>query len=176
MSNASEPNDRDGPPSHGGTYSLLERCLGLGCAIVLFAMMLLTSIDVVGRYILTRPIPGGYQVVALMMGVLMFAALPLLARRNEHLSTGLFDHLFKARAAQVKFGLISLITAIGLGLLAWRLWEYGEYMLKTGEILETIEVRIGLVSQIMGGFAGAAALAGLYFALRHLIGRFGAED
>ena len=53
------------------------RLLGLGAAVLLFAMMVLTFVDVWGRYFFNSPVPGGFEVTELMMAALIFAGLPL---------------------------------------------------------------------------------------------------
>ena len=64
---------------------------------LLFAMMTLTFVDVVLRYFFNAPIKGGFEVTELMMAVLIFAGLPLVSRKNEHVTIDAFDRFFPAR-------------------------------------------------------------------------------
>ena len=85
--------------------------LRLLVALQLFALMLTVAIDVGGRYLFASPLPAGYEMIQVQMGALAFTALPLLCTTNEHLSLGLFDHLFKGRVQRVRLFLIHLISA-----------------------------------------------------------------
>lgn len=54
----------------------LERFLGVLVALSLFAMMLLTFFDVVGRKFFDASLPGSLELTELFMLVLIFFALP----------------------------------------------------------------------------------------------------
>ena len=135
----------------------LERLLGLFAAAVLFGMMMITFVDVVGRYLFNAPLTGAYQVVRGAMAVLMFAGLPLVTARREHLTIGLLEAAFKGAARWVQTLLITLISAIVVSFLAWRLFEQGSYYGETGEVLDIIRVPIALFSYYMSVTAAIAA-------------------
>ena len=47
-------------------------------ALFLFAMAALTFVDVIGRYVFSAPVPGTFESVGLLLGLVTFAALPLI--------------------------------------------------------------------------------------------------
>ncbi|MDW8469595.1 MAG: TRAP transporter small permease subunit [Burkholderiales bacterium] len=53
---------------------------------MLFAMMALTCVDVVGRYLLTRPVPGALEIIEILVAATVFLALPLVTLREEHVA------------------------------------------------------------------------------------------
>ncbi len=59
--------------------------------LVLFAMMVLTCVDVVGRYFLSRPIFGAFEITEMLLAALIFAGLPLVTLRNEHVTVDVLD-------------------------------------------------------------------------------------
>ena len=71
-----------------------EKTLALACGILsaaaLFAIMALTFADVTGRKLLDHSIPGSLEMTELLMVIVIFAALPLVSLRGEHV---LFDSL-----------------------------------------------------------------------------------
>ena len=100
-----------------------EAGLGLAAGAVLFAMMALTFVDVVGRYVLSRSIPGGFEITQIMMAMLIFAGLPLVSGREEHVTVDLVDHLLPARLRRVLRVIVELACAgllMGLTHLMWR--------------------------------------------------------
>ena len=65
---------------------------------VLFVMMMLTAVDVVGRYVLNRPVAGGFEITEMMLAALIYCGLPLVSQRREHIVIDTFDH-FMSRAS-----------------------------------------------------------------------------
>ena len=61
----------------------VEGLLGVAASLILLAMMLLTFVDVVARYVLNRPVRGAFEVTELLLLVLIFAGLPLVSFTNE---------------------------------------------------------------------------------------------
>ena len=66
-----------------GVTKTLEKLLGLISAVVLFLMMIITTVDVFGRYVLNKPLPGGFEMTEMALAVLIYAALPLVSMRRE---------------------------------------------------------------------------------------------
>src|SRR5688572_7314787 len=86
--------------------------------------MSVVSVDVVGRYLFNKPLAAGYEMVQALMGVMVFTALPLISRDNEHLTIGLLDHLFKGRANRWRLAFVNAFSAAALGFITWRLWVH----------------------------------------------------
>ena len=111
----------------------LETVLGAISATVLFLMMLLTAVDVAGRYLFNKPVVGGFELTEMMLAALIYCGLPLVSKRREHIVIDTFDPLMSAR---VKRGLdmfadiVCTVTLAGIGWLilrrALRVAEYGD--------------------------------------------------
>jgi hypothetical protein len=71
--------------------ALDERLLEDVISLALIAMTGVTVIDVAGRYLFGAPLQGGYEISELMMGLTVFAALPLATRAEGHLAIGPAD-------------------------------------------------------------------------------------
>ncbi len=103
-------------------------------ALILFATMLLTVVDVIGRYAFASPVTGGYEITELAMGILVFGALPLVTERREHLCVELFtDKVRGAKAAirdTVSWGLSIVVSA----LIAIELWKKSAEQARDGTI------------------------------------------
>jgi TRAP-type transport system small permease protein len=69
---------------------LLETLAGAIAAAALFGIMILTLIDVSGRKALSTSVPGSLELTELLMVVVIFAGLPLVSLRGEHV---VFDSL-----------------------------------------------------------------------------------
>ena len=147
----------------------------LAAGVLAGAMMCITVLDVGGRFLFNRPLHGAFEATEVMMGLIVFLALPLATRRREHIVVTLLDPYLPEwlkRGAALVFG---LVCAAVCGLLAWRLGLHGERLLNVGEI--TLELRIprGGIATAMSWLMWLASVAFLLDALAALRGRPAAE-
>ncbi len=90
--------------------------------LVLFAMMGLTFVDVLGRYLLNRPLPGAYEMIAFMMPLMIFAILPRVCYREDHVTVDLLEGLTPSPWHRWQGSAVNLLGAAVIGVLAWRLF------------------------------------------------------
>lgn len=84
---------------NGATFrQWLDRSLTVTSAVPLFALMCVTVVDVVGRYAFGKPLPGGFELTEMLLAVSVFASLPLVELREEHVAIDLLDRWYPARA------------------------------------------------------------------------------
>lgn len=108
---------------HAGLERWLRRILGGFGATLLFFMMALTFVDVLGRYFLNLPVKGAFEITEFMLATLIFAGLPLVTARGEHITVDLFDRFVPKGAAAVRDLLLELIGAAVMALLSHRMWQ-----------------------------------------------------
>lgn len=94
---------------------------GLSC-LFLFGMMILTFIDVAGRYIFNSPIYGAYEIIYLMMPALIFLALPILCFREGHVTIDLLDGIIPRRVKRWQAILVNIVSAVAVTFIGWRLY------------------------------------------------------
>ena len=80
-----------------GVRRRAEALLGVAASVILLAMMLLTVVDVVARYVFNRPVRGAFEVTELMLVVLIFAGLPLVSYAEGHAVMDFVDRFLGAR-------------------------------------------------------------------------------
>lgn len=104
----------------------LWRALQLFTAFILFALMVITVLDVVGRYFLNAPLAGAFELTKLSMGLLVFSALPLVTARERHIVVGMFEPILAATARRraVQQGAVNAIAMVIMGFMAWQMWRY----------------------------------------------------
>ena len=95
--------------------------------------MMVTVVDVAGRYFFNRPLPAGFELTEYLMGVLVFLALPLVSATGDHVRISLLDSRFGERARLLRdrvtgvlAGLVCMVIAWPLGTLATRMASYGD--------------------------------------------------
>jgi len=101
--------------------------------MALFAIMALTFFDVGGRKLLSRSITGSLELSELLMVVVIFASLPLVSRRGEHVVFDSLDSVWPSWFLRLQGALVHLLCAalmLGLMMLMWKtgqqFWESGE--------------------------------------------------
>ena len=81
-----------------------------------------TFIDVIGRDAFNAPIPGTFETVGLLLGVVAFAAFPMVTLRERHITVDLFDHFIRGRFRCVRDMIVTLGVAAMAAFMAERLW------------------------------------------------------
>jgi TRAP-type C4-dicarboxylate transport system permease small subunit len=98
-----------------------ERLLEVVISLCLLAMVTVTVIDVAGRYLFNAPLSGGYEISEILMGLTVFAALPLASRAESHLAIGLLTDGLHGTARRWHRIAILAVSAAGLGYIGWRM-------------------------------------------------------
>lgn len=101
--------------------ALLERTLGAGAALILFSLILITCVDVVGRYFFSAPLSGAFELTEILLAALVFAALPLTTERVEHVEVDLLGAVFGDRGNRLMVAFAGLFSAALLATFSWRL-------------------------------------------------------
>lgn len=141
----------------------LDRVLGGLAAAILFSMMALTACDVIGRYVFSAPVPGGFEITELMMAVLTFAGLPLVTAKEEHVTIDMLDHVVPRGLQPIQRQAMSLIGAVWLAAVSWRLWVKAGQTLDLGDMTAELHVPLAGFAYFM---ATLTALTSLVLLLR----------
>ncbi len=137
---------------------LIETVCGLLAAAALFAIMALTFFDVGGRKLLSNSIPGSLELTELLMVVVIFAALPLVSLRGEHVVFDSLDHYLPAAVRKIQRALMQALCGAVLLALAYLMWQTGGQFMDTGETTAQLKI---LKAPFIYGMALLCALAGL---------------
>lgn len=95
--------------------------LGLA-ATLLLGLMAVTGIDVVGRYLLNAPLSGAFEMTELLLGALVFVALPLVSRAGAHVEVDLLVHALPPGLQRSTGLLAAAVSALVLCWFAWTLF------------------------------------------------------
>lgn len=140
----------------------------LSCA-VLFAMMVFTFSDVMGRYLFLSPLPGGYEVVSLMMPAIIFLALPLSVLRDSHVTVDLLDRYVPDRIARVRALVVYLICAATMLLLAWRLGVKSQDQYRYQDVSDELVLALWPLGAFMAILCALTALTFLALFVRQIV-------
>jgi TRAP-type C4-dicarboxylate transport system permease small subunit len=140
--------------------------LGAFAAAVLFAMMTLTCVDVFGRYFLGSPIYGGFEITEMLLAALVFAGLPLVTLRNEHVTVDVLDPITPDWIFRIQHVVACTIGLLSTGYVAWRLWIRAVNVSAAGETTAQLQFKLGYLIYGMSILMALTAVALLVLALR----------
>lgn len=149
----------------------LDVVLGGCAAVILFGLMLITFFDVVGREVFSAPLPGGFEVTELMMGALIFVALPVVSWHEEHVVIDLLDGITPRRLARPRQVVMNTISAVVVAIIAWQTWVLAVSLAAYKEVTEILQLPVAPILYLIATLSGIAALALACNAWRHLSGR-----
>lgn len=137
----------------------LGRLLLAVAAVTLFATLLLTLADVIGRYLLNAPINGKTELTRFMMAGLIAATLPVISAAGGHISVDLFDHRFSRRGAAIRDLVTDGIAACALGVLSYWLVFRADRLQNRGYVSDFLHLPLHPVAYFVAAMVGLAALA-----------------
>ena len=90
----------------------------------MLAISVLTVFDVLGRWLINRPIPGFFEVGQILMGVIIVASFPSAIAGRNNLLVDFLARIFGARTQLWLAAAGAWMMLVFLGLLAWRIGFY----------------------------------------------------
>jgi TRAP-type C4-dicarboxylate transport system permease small subunit len=136
----------------------LDRILVAGTAASLFAMMAFTFADVVLRYLFARPVRGGLEVVELLMVAMIFSALPLVSRRDEHVTIDTIEQHFPEVVKAALRRVMHAIAAAGLAGAGWLMYRKAATLADFGDRTQLLGVPIAPFVYFMAALLVVTAL------------------
>ncbi len=128
------------------------------CSSALFSIMALTFFDVLGRKFFSSSIPGSFEVTELLMVVVIFAALPLVSQRGEHVMFDSLDAITPAWLLKIQKSVVSALAAVAMLGLGWLMWQTGNQFVESGETTAQLKL---LKAPFVYGMGVMCALTGL---------------
>ena len=134
----------------------LKRGLEALAALSLVLMMVITFIDVFGRYFFNTPITGATELIEILLALMVFMAFPLVSWDEEHISVDLFDNYFPKSCINIRQAVINLVCSVALILVAMTNWKLAGRSLEYEEVSEVLEIPTAYITYLIAvtGFLG----------------------
>jgi TRAP-type transport system small permease protein len=129
------------------------------------AMMCLTFVDVVARYVFNRPLRGAFEITELLLLVLIFAGLPLVSHADEHVTMDFIDRTLGPRGRLWLRRAVHLLCAAIFFLLTWLVWLKADRIWEYRDATDVLRILYGPFVYFMAVMIGLAGLIHLYKAL-----------
>jgi TRAP-type C4-dicarboxylate transport system permease small subunit len=138
-------------------FLLTARVLAVIAGTALLVMMVLTFVDVIGRYGFHRSIFGTAEIVEYLMIFTIFAGLAFVTATNDHITITMFDGWIERWLPNVRRWAVILFSIGCYGLIAWHLIFHGYDLWTSGKRSTVLDLPLW----IMPGAAGALSAVGL---------------
>jgi TRAP-type transport system small permease protein len=140
---------------------LFELVCGVVAALALFAIMVLTFFDVIGRKLMSQSITGSLELTEMLMVLVIFAALPLVSLRGEHVTFDSLDSMLPKPVRWFQFKIVHLLAIavfVGVG---WLMWQTGVKFSDQGDISSQLGIPKAPFIYTMAVFLWGCALVHL---------------
>jgi TRAP-type C4-dicarboxylate transport system permease small subunit len=141
------------------------RVLGYVAGAMILLMMAVTTADVAGRYFLNAPLFGAFEATETLMGLVIFAGMPLATARREHIAVNFFERVMPRRARCAQAALWDLVCAAIAAAMAWRVWARGDALQAAREVTLQLGIARGLIAWAMAALLAVTAAIFLWAAL-----------
>jgi TRAP-type C4-dicarboxylate transport system permease small subunit len=132
--------------------------LGYFAAAVLFLMMIVTAVDVVGRYFFNKPLAGGFEITEIGLALLIYCALPLVSDRREHIVIDTFDVFMSPGVKTFLNRLSDVVCFVALSGVGYILFKRA---LRVAEYGDTTNVLLLPLAPVVYTMSGMIVVAGL---------------
>jgi TRAP-type C4-dicarboxylate transport system permease small subunit len=139
-----------------------DAALGIAASAILFCMMTLTFVDVILRYVFSRPLRGGFEVTELLLLVLIFAGLPLVTHANEHVTMDLVDRWLSPRLRALWTRVMEVVSALLMFGLTWFMWIKAQRIAGYGDTTDVLRIAVGPFVYFMVAMILLSGLIHLY--------------
>ena len=136
-------------------------------SVVLAVMMLLTFVDVIGRYVFNAPIFGATEMISTMLALVIFLGLGIANAKDRHIVVELFDHQIRAFAPRLYDVVVQGFSIFAMSLIVYVLFLQAREAAHVGSTTIVLEwpmawitssvvffAALSVVSQILGLIVG----------------------
>lgn len=144
---------------------MMSRLLGRGLEglsiVLLLGLMVVTGLDVIGRYFLNAPLRGAFELTELLLAALVFTALPLVSRAGEHVDVDIATILMPSRVQRALAVIVAILCAGTLLFFAWRLGLLGQAQATDGARSESWGIPYAPLAFLGAVMCALAAIYGI---------------
>lgn len=159
----------DAPVKPGMIRKILHKsvaALETFSSAVIIIMMLLTFADVIGRYLLNKPIFGASEMISALLALAIFSGLGVTNARDEHIVVELFEDLVKKPFTPFIYEtIIQMFSIMVMLIIAIVLFEHAVESYQLKSLTVVLEMPLYYVT-------GSIAFLALLSVLSQLLGIF----
>jgi TRAP-type C4-dicarboxylate transport system permease small subunit len=126
--------------------------------LMLFLMMVITFLDVCGRYLAGRPFPGSTEIIQVLLALSVVTILPAITWHGMHISVGLFESGSAAsRFERARRTAVAALGAMTFVALAWLLWGYAGQTATNRDVIGYLQLPVAPMVYAMAALSAVTA-------------------
>ena len=130
-------------------------------AVLLFLMMMLTFVDVIGRYVFTAPIFGAAEMIQFLLAMTIFGGLSLVNAHDDHISVELFEPLLDRWIPRTRRILVQVFSVVVMTIIARELIKFAIEAHELGQTTVVLEWPLVIVAGTVAGLSVISLLVQL---------------
>lgn len=166
-----DPRTIQATPSGGPSSRWLTVPLEGFAACVLLAMAIMTCIDVIGREVFNAPLNGATELTQVMMPLIIFAVLPAVSYREDHITVDLLDLWYPDAGINVRQLVLNTIIALAMAGVAYQLWILGGELTELNDLTQYLQIPKGPIAYFISVMSAATSIMLFANAARYVRGR-----
>lgn len=156
----------------GPSVGWLTVPLDIFAGFVLLAMVVLNCADVIGRELFNDPIFGATELTRLMIPLIVFAAVPIVGYREEHISVDLIDLVYPKSAINPRQIVLNIITMLLMAGVCYQLFIAAEEAQEYIDMTEDLGIGLWYIYYFISIMSGLTAVL-LFLNLIRYVRRIG---
>lgn len=149
----------------GTGLAIIIKGLELLTSVFLVIMMVITFVDVLGRYIFNAPIFGANEMISSLLALVIFAGLGIANARDDHIVVELLDHRVRRLSPKVYEIVIQSFSVFVMVLIAFVLFELALEAYHQNTLTYVLEIPLAYVAgavSFLAALSVVSQLMGIY--------------
>ncbi|MBN9672279.1 TRAP transporter small permease [Roseibium aggregatum] len=139
-----------------GLRVLVARILPAVAAGLILAMVAVTVVDVIGRYIFNAPLSGAFELTQVLLAGLVMTGLPITTLKGGHVEVDILSGMWSPTTKRIVSAFGAGVTSLVLFAVSWTLVRHGTALF--GDGATTVELSLPLwPAAALGAFTFAAS-------------------
>lgn len=131
-------------------------------------MVILNCADVIGRELFNSPMFGATELTRLMIPLIVFAAVPIVGYREEHISVDIIDLVYPKKAINPRQFVLNVITMLLMAGVCYQLYIAGEDAQEFTEMTEDLRIGLWNIYYFISAMSGVTAVLLFLNLIRYL--------
>lgn len=126
----------------------LTRWLHYLSGALLVGLMVLTVLNILGRWLFNTPVAGTVELTEIGMVAIVFMGLAYAEVRGDHIRVDLLYEQLGARGRRALSLFAVLVSVATVAVLTWRLWTYASRLHASGRTTSALQIPLSWVAWI----------------------------
>tara|TARA_B100000686_G_scaffold309473_1_gene351419 strand:+ start:72 stop:641 length:570 start_codon:yes stop_codon:yes gene_type:complete len=122
------------------TINIFNKILLTSCVLFLSILVIITVMDVFGRYLLDLPLPGASELTEIILAILIYIGLPYICRDEGHVTVSIISNNIKYTLARAHSIIINALVCIILFIIGLQLIAFGINLNSYNDITTFLEI------------------------------------